>query len=312
VKALGAVSVVMAARNAQDTIAEALRAALAAGAPEVIVVANDCADDTAGVAQSVLGSRGCVLQTRLGGQAYARALGVRAAHGDYVAFADADDLSEPCRFERHAAMLDADLGLSGVGGQCLLYNQVSSWQSNLFEDPLHVEADLLMRVPLFLGAGMVRRQVLLNRPYPPMSVAGDWYWLIRMSGDGHRFANDPRVALRYRQHEHNVTAVARGVETFKTPFASIQAGLLLERGVVLTDCDLELFVRSGRSVYKLFSQISDVAPHEIPRLVDIYDRVVRQSPMHLRPATRCVLNKHLEWLETQQSSMRAETRAAHC
>jgi len=107
------VSVIITAHDAADTIADAVRTALAeVETAEVIVVDDASGDDTAAAAKRA--GRGdnrlivvcCAVN---GGPAAARNQALNIATGDFVAVLDADDFILPGRFARLLAIPDADM-----------------------------------------------------------------------------------------------------------------------------------------------------------------------------------------------------------
>ena len=116
------VSVIVPVFNGKDTIAAALDSALAqefGGDVEVIVVNDGSTDATSSVLEAY---RGCVtvLDRVNGGPAAARNAGVRASHGEYVAFLDADDIWMPRKLEKTLAALDSDGGAAMVYTNALM------------------------------------------------------------------------------------------------------------------------------------------------------------------------------------------------
>ena len=104
------VSVIIPVFNGQATIAAAIDSALGqefGGNVEVIVVNDGSTDATSSVLDAYRG-RVKVLDCVNGGPAAARNAGVRASHGEYIAFLDADDIWMPGKLEKTAAALDSD------------------------------------------------------------------------------------------------------------------------------------------------------------------------------------------------------------
>ncbi len=104
------VSVIIPVFNGADTIATAIDSALAqefGGEIEVIVVNDGSTDATSSVLDAYRG-RVTVLDRVNGGPAVARNAGVRASHGEYVAFLDADDIWMPRKLEKTLAALECD------------------------------------------------------------------------------------------------------------------------------------------------------------------------------------------------------------
>lgn len=110
------VSVIIPVFNGQSTIAAAIDSALAQefdGEVEVIVVNDGSTDATAAVLKSYRG-RMKVLERKNGGPAAARNQGVRASHGEYIAFLDADDIWLPRKLATTIAALERDRGAAMV------------------------------------------------------------------------------------------------------------------------------------------------------------------------------------------------------
>ena len=107
------VSVVVTARDAAATIADAVRTALAEPeTAEVIVVDDASRDSTAEAARAAAGGDGRLTLIRCAvnvGPAAARNRAFEAATGDFVAVLDADDFLLPGRFARLLAVPDWDL-----------------------------------------------------------------------------------------------------------------------------------------------------------------------------------------------------------
>lgn len=102
----GRVSIVLAACNCEDTVAEAVASCLdqTHRDVEVIVVDDGSTDATAQVLEG-FGSSIRVIHQRNGGLAAARNTGARAATGEFVAWMDGDDIAMPGRLLVQAGVL---------------------------------------------------------------------------------------------------------------------------------------------------------------------------------------------------------------
>jgi len=102
------VSVVIPCYNQAHYLGEAIESALAQTYRplEIVVVDDGATDSTFEVATAYVGVR-CVRQANQGLSA-ARNAGLRASHGDYVVFLDADDRLLPGALQAGAAVLDAN------------------------------------------------------------------------------------------------------------------------------------------------------------------------------------------------------------
>src|SRR5260221_13670029 len=120
------VSVIIPVFNGEATIAAALDGALAqefGGDLEVIVVNDGSTDATSSVLDASRG-RVTVLDRVNGGPAVARNAGVRASHGEYLAFLDADDIWMPGKLEKTLTALDSD------GDAAMVYTNASMMAAN--------------------------------------------------------------------------------------------------------------------------------------------------------------------------------------
>jgi len=105
------VTVVIPAHNAAATIGRAVRSVLAQDwRPLDVIVVDDGSDDATGAVAAALGdARVRVLRLPArGGAAAARNAGIAAAHGEVIAFQDADDEWLPGKLTRQMAVLLAD------------------------------------------------------------------------------------------------------------------------------------------------------------------------------------------------------------
>ena len=111
------ISVVIPAYNEEKYIGECLEALIAQTYPrtafEIIVVDNNCTDNTAAIAR---GLGAVVLWEGVKCIAAARQCGAMAAHGDVIASTDADTVVPQDWLERIAARFSADPGLGGLYG----------------------------------------------------------------------------------------------------------------------------------------------------------------------------------------------------
>lgn len=119
------VSVIMAAFQAEATIAESIRSLLAQTHPdwELIVVDDGSTDGTAAVAQGFGDPRIRVLrEAHRGVLGAVRNRGIAVARGEAVALLDADDLWQPLKLERQVAVLRErpEVGVVHTGFELLL------------------------------------------------------------------------------------------------------------------------------------------------------------------------------------------------
>jgi glycosyltransferase involved in cell wall biosynthesis len=120
-----AVSVVMAARNAAATIADAMDSVVGQTFRdwELLVVDDGSTDETAEIVQQLAASdpRVRLLVGPAGGAARARNLAIEAARGRWLAILDADDVAVPSRLERQVARMERERDLFALASLAHLF-----------------------------------------------------------------------------------------------------------------------------------------------------------------------------------------------
>ncbi len=100
------VSVIIPAYRANHTIGRALESVFAqTRVPDEVVVVDDGSPEDVSMALRPYHDRVTLVCKRNGGAASARNLGIEQAHGDWIAFLDADDYWYPTKLERQHAIL---------------------------------------------------------------------------------------------------------------------------------------------------------------------------------------------------------------
>ena len=192
------VSCVIPVWNGEPFLADAIESVLRQSYPplELIVVDDGSTDGTSEVIGTFAGRVRTVRQVNSGHGA-ARNAGLQLAHGDFIAFLDADDLWHPGKLERQAAAFaeQSDLGL------CF------SWLRNFSGEPpaWNVE-DRDTSVPGYSSVtAMVRRAVFdqVGIFDPSLRHGGDRDFFMRAAerGIGKRLLDD--VLVHRRLHDTN-------------------------------------------------------------------------------------------------------------
>jgi glycosyltransferase involved in cell wall biosynthesis len=159
------VSVVVPAYNAELFIAEAIESVLAQTFVdfELIVVDDGSTDCTKAAISSFTDERLRYLWQENGERSAARNAGIRSAHGEFVAFLDADDAWLPDKLARQVALLDADseIGLVYCGAWKLrdgviVGQQKAAHRGNVVRTLLSVDNVIAGSA----SAAMIRRDVL--------------------------------------------------------------------------------------------------------------------------------------------------------
>lgn len=144
------------------------------------------------------------------GQTGALQRGLEACRGAMVARLDADDLSEPGRFQAQMAALDADPGLVLVGGQAWFIDSHDGFlgKSRLPVGWQDIAAVMTVANPFIHSAVMFRRDAALavggyDRGFAIAQDYALWSALLRA---GYRLANLAQPVCRLRQHSGQLTA----------------------------------------------------------------------------------------------------------
>ncbi|HET9830087.1 MAG TPA: glycosyltransferase [Vicinamibacterales bacterium] len=203
------VSVVIPCFNQSQYLRGALQSVHAQDWPaiESIVVDDGSTDETSAVARAH-GATIVVRQDNYGISA-ARNAGLRAAHGEYIVFLDADDELMPDAVRSGVEVLRRNQGVAGVGRRCLpmdadghplpvTYPVLRS--STLYEQLL---SDNLVWTP---GAALFRRDSIRALGGFPLehSPAADYAVLLALARCG-QLIIDPRDVVRYRKHDSNMS-----------------------------------------------------------------------------------------------------------
>lgn len=258
------VSVVMPARNAEASIAEALRSATdqTLDRLEILVIDDGSSDSTAEIVRGVARAdpRVRYLKGRGDGPASARNIGFAAATGDWVAVLDADDLILPDRLGRlveegrlHSAQIVADNltafyddgqaehdWLTGPGWQ----TDGSISLARFLGSGLHGRArdELGYLKPIFDRRWLAR----LGLRYAEKLAIGEDYDLVARclaAGAAYRYVAQP--AYRYRRHSRStshrirpdqIAAIMAGLEALRSDLGT-ESHPVLDRRLHRLDID---------------------------------------------------------------------------
>lgn len=181
-------------RDGEAYLAEAIESVLGQGRPcaQVVVVDNGSTDGSAAVAAGFGPRVELVVEPRPGIGA-ARNAAIAAAHGEFVAFLDADDLWQPDKIERQLAAFEARPELQ------LVFGHVRQFVS----PDLPAAEAVTLRIPeepqpgLYIGAMLARRTAI--------DAIGPWAEDVRVS-DGLTFLLRAReLGLAQEMLEETVT-----------------------------------------------------------------------------------------------------------
>ena len=199
------ISVVIPAYNASRFLHDAIASvrAQAGFLPEILVVDDGSADDTATVAAS-LGSDIRILAQANQGPAVARNAGVAAARGELIAFLDADDMWPAGRLQLLDTRLAADPALLMVIGRTQLVVDAP-----LSDGRRYATSGMPWHAPVF-GSTLIRREAFaaVGPIDPALQPAEDMDWFIRARECDLPTAVVQETSLLYRLHGSSLTSGA--------------------------------------------------------------------------------------------------------
>ena len=200
------VSVIIPVYNCADFLAEAIESVLAQTHPasEIIVVDDGSTDESASVAGRFAPDVR-VLKQANEGPGPARNLGVREAHGSYLAFLDADDVWLPEKTERQMQAMDS-AGLDMVFGRVEIFRD---GESDAGSAPRIHEG-------MLVGAMLIRREAFDRvGEFATTWRIGEFIdWYARALQCGLRSLCLPEMVMRRRLHAHNLTKTSENREVY--------------------------------------------------------------------------------------------------
>jgi glycosyltransferase involved in cell wall biosynthesis len=201
------VTVVMAARNSGDTLHEACASILDQSftSLELVVVDDFSTDNTAAVARKLIAQDSrvrCISNNRQMGRAISRNRAILSTTSNFLAIADADDISLAVRLETQVAMMAGDPLLAVVGGQVADFGPWGGPKQTVAY-PLS-DADIRRRFDrghnaIPHQACMIRRAVLAEAGVyePALLRCQDLELFLRLRDYG-KMENSPDVLVNYR------------------------------------------------------------------------------------------------------------------
>jgi glycosyltransferase involved in cell wall biosynthesis len=203
-------SVVIAAYQAEGTIAEAVESSLAQSMPplEVIVCDDGSTDGTAAALEPYL-DRIVLIRKPRGGAASARNAALERARGEFFAILDSDDAYLSERLERLAELAVSRPDLDILCTDAFLEVDdavVARFGQGCAFEPVHQRAAILERC--FCVAPAYRRSALIHAGGfdESLRTGEDWECLIRLLGGGASAGLVDEPLYRYHLHDRSLTA----------------------------------------------------------------------------------------------------------
>lgn len=196
-------SVVIAVKNREPYVAEAIESVLAQGYPnmEILVVDGGSTDRSAEIAGSYDEVR--VLRQRGDGLTGAWNQGVGASSGELIAFVDSDDRWLPGKLDAQVGLLRERPEIDAVVGRARFFLEPGHERPPGFRPEL-LEGDWVARMPGTLVArrGAFERVGLFDESY---RIAADVDWFARFKDAGLELGSVPEVVLEKRVHDSNLS-----------------------------------------------------------------------------------------------------------
>lgn len=220
-----------------DAVSRVLGQTLQAG--EVIVVDDGSTDETEAVVRE-FGDRVRYVRQENQGVCAARNAGVKMSSGDYIAFADADDVWEPTKIEKQLAKFADDplIGLVHCGMREFDRETGETIEIHLDgQEGWVAEEVLLWERPAIIGPGgtvMVSRKAFDEAGGfdTRLKVGEDWDFCYRVARK-FKVGFVPEPLVNYRSHaasaHHNVGEMERGMSMFYEKAFADGADLQLRR-----------------------------------------------------------------------------------
>ena len=203
----GGISCIVPVFNGERYLTEAIESILTQTAPplEIIVVDDGSTDRTVELARSFGDAVRLVRQEHRGVSA-ARNHGVRVAHGELLAFLDADDLYLPRKLAQQRARFVArpELELSAAHTE-------NFWSSELPEDARDHDPKMTAPWPRHISTWVMRSRLFerIGTFDEAMPLSQDVDWHLRAESAGVVSETLPDILTRRRLHLGNVTRHAR-------------------------------------------------------------------------------------------------------
>ncbi len=214
-------SVLVAAYDAEATLAETLASARAQTEPaiEILVMDDGSRDRTRAIAEAAAAEdpRVRVFSQANAGKATALNRLIHQARGRHLAILDADDLAEPARVAVSVARLEAEPRLGGVlTGHSLLLARGGRWVSVApraeAKDPDRCAAEIAaLQMPAHDPTLMVRREIAAGLGFDPGLRIGQGVDFVFRLAEAHPIAVIGQALYRYR--------VSPGTNTRRDPAA---------------------------------------------------------------------------------------------
>ena len=282
------ISVVMPAYNAEKYIGAAIDSILSQSFTDFeFLILNDCStDSTEQIIKSYTDPRIVYLKNEKNmGVAATLNRGLEAAHCEYIARMDADDISMPERFAHQVAFLDAHPGIWVLGTHVQYFSTEGDGPLVCYMgSPAQLRIDLLFASALAHPSVMLRRQPILDLGgYDSRFDGLEDYELWCRVAEKAELAVLPKTLLRYRIHPAQVTQ--QPSEKKRQAAHNLQMRLLTQLGLPTEGPVAEAFYNYRAKEKKTLPQaVSEIrffeALLQANGKLGLYDHVLLKKYMH--------------------------------
>lgn len=215
------ISVIVAAKNAGDTISLCLKSALVGlrKDDELLVFLDGCTDDTPEKVRAIADSRVRVFESKTGvGRSEARNYLINRSAANLVAVLDADDIALPWRFAISRRLLRK---FDFVFGSAFLFGDMPLGLGIAISYPVRLSPSmanqtLAYRNPFIHSTAAFRKSSLIGaNPYEDVLAEEYLLWL-RMANRGRTFFRSRIPLSCYRLHQSQISAQERYTERVET------------------------------------------------------------------------------------------------
>lgn len=255
-----AVSVLLPVYNAMPYLKEAIASVLSQTFTDIEVIALDDAstDGSLDYLRGLADPRLIVIARPKSGLSLNLNYGIGIARAPLLARMDADDISQPTRFEKQVARMNAEPKLVACGSELRLIDQTgapgsvqvcyaedSAIRWNLLTDSAIAHPSAMIRKSAMERAGLYRREL------EPAEDYALWLALAKLG----LLANIPEPLLHYRIHPGSVSS--RRVEVQRAMVRKISLHHLIDSGYAKDDNEADAFRSIARGEANGYSSAID-------------------------------------------------------
>lgn len=204
------ISVIMSAYNAEKYLNQAIESILNQTYDnfEFLIYNDGSTDKTAEIINSYKDQRIIIVNQENIGLTKTLNLALKKATGEYIARMDADDISEPDRFQKQIDFFLKNPEISLCGGQAKMIDEAGQFSSN-YQVPLsdkEIKKMILKHNPFIHSAIMFKKSILnTTKGYDESFRFAQDYELWTRVLEKFKTANLPDCLLKYRVHKKNIT-----------------------------------------------------------------------------------------------------------